>query len=315
MGAADAAPDANFDWTMDCPNEMAPLGGTKLADGPTVVMLSAPSGVYFGTPSAIGTGVIVRRIAPNGGVDLPLGYRWLSLQQAGPSALFYSSSDGFQWYSPPDDRVVATWKDPFHLIPFFVGDGVEGLEYLGGDGGGPFRIVTLEPSPDGGEPQAKPYNSEMPDLVGEPGLIAADANTLYYSIGNTIYALAPTGQPHELARVDGTLWGFELSADTLFVTVWGQSNPAIHGGIVAVDRALGQEKRLVTADEIHETRVFGDNVYYTTPNGTASCIDLRRVPTAGGVPVTLATSSMLSFAPGPSQLYAATFTGLYEMPQ
>jgi hypothetical protein len=314
-GAKDAAADANYDWTMNCPNEMPPLGGSKRVDGPTVVMLSAPSGLYYGTPSAIGTGVIVRRLAPNGAQDLPLGDRWLPLAHAGPSGLFYSSSAGFQWYSPSEGRTVATWKNDEHLIPFFVGDSVEGVEKLGSDGGGPFSIVTLQASTDGGDPQTIPYGESVADLATEPGLITADANTLYYTIANTIYALAtPGGQPQELATVDGLLWSLDLSESTLFVTVWGESSPPIHGGIVAVDRATGQQQRLVTADEIHETRIFGDNVYYATPDGTGSCIDLRRVPAAGGVPETLATSALFSFAFGPSQMYAATFSGLYEVP-
>lgn len=313
LPSSDAAVDANYDWTTMC-NESAPLGGSKLVGGPTVVLLSAPSGLYFGTPSAIGTGVVVRRLASSGGEDKPLGNRWLPLGPVGPGGIFYSTGPNFDWYSPSADRVVATWpKD--ELYPLFVGDRVFGVRKLGPDGGSRFRIVELEPTPDAGNPTVTPFNAALPEQTEEPGLIVADRETLYYSYANTFYELRTTGAPRELATVEGSLFRVELSASTLYVSRWTQSSPPIAGGIVAVDRTTGNQTTLVTTDQIREMHVLGDYLYYMTPDATGNCLQLRRVLANGGTPEMLATSAVLSFAVGASSLYVATFDGLYEVPE
>jgi hypothetical protein len=61
----------------------------------------------------------------------------------------------------------------------------------------------------------------------------------------------------------------------------------------------------------------GDFVYYTAAASTADggvCTVLQRVPFAGGETETIVTSTLVTYAFGPTDLYVGTFDGLFKVP-
>jgi hypothetical protein len=295
-----------------CESDTMPVEATRLASDSSLVLLSAPSGVYFATQE-----LLVRRVAPNGTIDMPLGSNPLSLRAAGVGGILYTTDRDIHWFSPSEGRIVASWVNPAsdNVVPVFLGDHVFGVEEERKDGGAVYRIVEIEPAPDGGRPLVHGLTPTGMALAPQTVAMTADDRALYYAFDDTILGLAlvANATPRTFAKVGGIIRSLQLSAGSVVATWWPEGTSPTPGGIFAIDRTTGAQSQLVEVAQVYELRVFGDSVYYSTLGPGDSCRSLRRVPLAGGVPETLAIASFVNFEFGPTDLYLGTPGGLFKL--
>jgi hypothetical protein len=331
-GGSDARPDPVIDgaagatgWGIVC-DELPLTGATELASGVNVVLVSAPSGVYFGSPRPLGDGVVLERLKPNGETDKPLGDRRINYSPLalGVGGIFYLSDNGssIEWFSPSEARVVSTWTPAsLVILPLYPGGNrIFGIEEFPHDGGGASRIVEFEPAPDAGAPLMHRVGDPAAFVTEMPRQMTADDSALYFETGeNIIYelAVAGSGPPRPFEEVGGHLWGgLQLLGNELLVTREPPLDDPGAGGVVAIDRSTHAQRQLAVGDLPYQSVAAGGSVYYATPFPARgpSCYALRRVPLAGGAPETLGVSGFMTMVASETDLYVGTFRGLFKVP-
>lgn len=317
-GMTDAGSDGAAAWDSGCTREVSPLGTTRLIKGPSITWLNDSSGIYFGSPDPNGSGAIVRRLRPNGDLDAPVGDSRVAIEGGGAIGFLYlTGSNDLKWFSPSEDRVVASWSmnDANPIIPGYLGDRMFGWESVPGIDGGFFvRVGRVQPPGDGGAPRLVDAFAAAPSPRSDwtTGRMVADSTTLYYLLADTLYQVVGTGQPEAVATVTGFVYGLELTANELVIS--RSASPRYE--IFTIDRTTKAERQIV-AEFGMTIRVLGDHVYYTAPDDAEgqTCTALRRVPIVGGAPETLVvTGNLLTFAFGQGELVWGTRRGLFKMP-